>query len=58
MQVSERLGMIVKNDKSSWPTALLECLQGGYCAQQISQGRAAGIGDAYVVVEPGRGVKK
>jgi hypothetical protein len=30
------------------PRLSLESLQGGHCAQQISQGRAAGIGDARV----------
>jgi hypothetical protein len=33
---------------------VLEALQGGGCAQKISQGRATGIGDAFVVGETGR----
>ncbi len=39
---------------SCWPIALsLEVPQGGKCAQQLSQGEAAGIGDGLVVQADG-----
>ncbi len=37
---------------------LREELQGGDCAQQISQSGAAGIGDATIISDTGRGGEK